>query len=277
MILAMLLFQVMDGFAKWLVGSDMSAIQIIAVRSWMIVAMILAILGIRGELAELTTRQPMRHLLRGVFGFFAPFCYFTSLKWLPLADATVIFFSTTFILTAASALFLHERVGIHRWSAVAIGFAGVVIAMNPQGGGDHGAYLLVLAAAFLYALIFVFGKRLTQRDSVISLVFSLQIGMGLVATAALPWVWVPMNVDLIVQLLAMSVIALIAHFVFTTAFARAEVSALAPFEYTALVWATIIGYLVWGEVPAVEVWAGAVVIIACGLYVIHRESLRHRS
>jgi len=276
MLLAMLLFEVMDAVAKWLVSADMSAIQVIAVRSWLILIMILLILGIRGELSELNTRQPIRHLLRGMVGFFAPFTFFTSLKVLPLADATVVFFSSTFILTAASALWLKERVGIHRWSAVGIGFIGVIIAMNPQGGGPLSYYLLVLCAATIYALIFITGKQLSKRDSVISMVFSLHLGMGIVATIALPWIWVPVSLEVFGELLLMAVIALVAHYVFAAAFARADVSALAPFEYTALVWATIIGYLIWLDIPATQVWIGAVIIIGCGLYVIHRESLQHR-
>ncbi len=275
MMLAMLLFEAMDAVAKWLVGADMSAIQVIAVRSWIIVLLIPLILGLRGELSELVTRQPLQHALRGLVGFFAPFAFFTSLKTLPLADATVVFFSGTFILTAASAIFLKERVGIHRWSAVVIGFAGVVIAMNPRGDGPVGSYLLVLCAATIYAMIFIYGKQLSKRDSVISLVFSLQLGMGVVATVALPWVWVPLDLAALGQLFLMAAIALVAHYAFAAAFARADISALAPFEYTALVWATIIGYAVWRDIPSAEVWTGAAIIIGCGLYVIHRESLRH--
>ena len=275
--LAMFLFMVMDAVAKWLVSADLSAIQVIAVRSWMITVMILVILAIRGELSELVTRNPWRHALRGTIGFFAPFTFFTSLKTLPLADATVVFFSSSFVLTAASALFLREQVGIHRWSAVGVGFIGVVIAMNPQGGGPVGAYLLVLGATVIYAMIFVSGKQLSKRDSVISLVFTLHLGMGLIATVALPWVWVPITWTVLGELLLMALIALAAHYVFAAAFARADVSALAPFEYTALVWATLIGYVVWLDIPSTEVWIGAAIIISCGLYVIHRESLRHRA
>jgi drug/metabolite transporter (DMT)-like permease len=276
MMLAMLLFEIMDAVAKWLVSADMSAIQVIAVRSWMVIAMILLILAIRGELRELVTRRPMQHAMRGIIGFFAPFTFFSSLKTLPLADATVVFFSSVFVLTAASALLLKEQVGIHRWSAVVIGFVGVVIAMNPQGGGPVSAYLLVLIATVIYSMIFISGKQLSKQDSVISLVFSLHFGMGIVATILLPWVWVPITINVLGELLLMAVIALAAHFVFAAAFARAEVSALAPFEYTALVWATLIGYVIWLDIPSTEVWTGAVIIIGCGLYVIHRESLRHR-
>ena len=277
MILAMLLFVIMDALAKWLVSSQMSAIQLIAIRSWLILPLILLLLAARGELKDLKTRHPGRHLLRGCCGFFAPMAFFTSLKSLPLADATIIFFSSTFILTAASAIFLKERVGIHRWSAVVIGFIGVVIAMDPSGGGDLQAYLLVLVAAIIYAMIFVSGKHLSRSDSVISLVFSLHLGMGVMATLVLPWVWVAVSLVEIAQLGLLTVVALFAHYLFTSAFARADVSALAPFEYTSLLWATTIGYLVWQDIPTREVWIGASIIIACGLYVVHRESLRHRA
>lgn len=276
MLLAMLLFAVMDAVAKLLVTAEMSAIQVIAVRSWFITLMIPPILLLRGELRELSTRQPWHHLGRGMIGFIAPLCFFSALEILPLADATVVFFSVAFILTAASALLLKERVGIHRWSAVAIGFGGVVVAVNPQGGGPLPSYLLVLCAAVVYSLIFITGKQLSRRDSVISLVFSLHLGMGISATALLPWVWVPLDTAALSQLFLMAVIALVAHYVFAAAFARADVSALAPFEYTSLIWAVLIGYLVWRDFPGPEVWLGAAIIVGSGLYVIRRESLNRK-
>jgi drug/metabolite transporter (DMT)-like permease len=277
MLLAMLLFVVMDAIVKSLVSSEMSAIQVIAMRSWVLLPMIVLILAIKGEIAELATAKPRQHLFRGCLGFFAPFAFFSALKSLPLADATVVFFSSTFILTAASALFLKERVGVHRWSAVVIGFGGVVIAMDPRGGGDIAAYLMVLAASTIYASIFISGKYLSRSDSVISMVFTLQLGMGLMATIALPWVWVPVSWIEFGELCLLSAVALVAHYLFAAAFARAEVSALAPFEYTSLVWATLIGYLLWRDIPSARLWTGAAIIISCGLYVIHRESLRHRA
>ena len=274
MLLSMLLFVVMDALAKWLVGAEISAIQVVAIRSWIILAMIASILLATGKLGELSTRRPWHHLARGMIGALAPLFFFTALEKLPLADATVVFFTATFMLTAASALMLKERVGVHRWSAVAVGFVGVVIACDPGGGGPLLSYLQALGATAVYALIFVTGKQLSAEDSIISLVFSLHLGMGLGTTAALPWVWIPLEVSQLAQLLLMATIALVAHYIFTSAFALAEVSVLAPFEYTGLVWATLIGFLVWGDVPASEVWIGAIVIIGCGLYVVHRESLR---
>ena len=101
--------------------------------------------------------------------------------------------------------------------------------------------------------------------------------MGVCASLLLPWFWIPFTLETFGGLLVISLIALVAHYVFAAAFARADVSVLAPFEYTALVWATLIGYVVWSDFPASEVWIGAVIIISCGLYVIHRETLQHKS
>jgi len=232
------------------------------------------VLFARGELQQLYTRQPAHHLARGMIGFLAPLSFFSALKTLPLADASVIFFSAAFILTAASALFLKERVGIHRWSAVVIGFIGVVIAMNPTGSGDLSAYLMVLCAAIIYSLIFIWGKKLSHADSIIALVFSMNLGMGLVASTFLPWVWVPITWQMLGELTLMAVVALVAHYTFAAAFVRAEISVLAPFEYTMLLWTVAIGYLVWSDVPTTEMWTGAALIIGAGIYVAHREALR---
>ncbi|MDJ0779934.1 MAG: DMT family transporter [Gammaproteobacteria bacterium] len=275
MVMATLLFATMDAVAKSLVTADLHAAQVIAVRSWIILPLILLTLALRGELAALKTARPGRHLLRGMVGCIAPLCFFSALKTLPLADATVVFFSSAFMLTAASALILRERVGIHRWSAVVLGFAGVVIAMNPTGGGDIVGYLLVLIATLIYALIFITGKQLSRQDSVILLVFSLHLGMGVVATALLPWVWQPMSPAMLVETVLLATLALAAHYAFAAAFARGDVSVLAPFEYTTLLWAVALGYLLWGDLPGVEAWLGAAIIIACGIYVAHREAL-HR-
>lgn len=136
---------------------------------------------------------------------------------------------------------------------------------------------MVLGATSIYAILFLVGKHLSRHDSVIALVFWINLGMGVVSTAVLPWMWVPMSVEIILNLFIMSVIALAAHYTLTAAFSCAEVSAIAPFEYTALLWAAALGYLVWFEIPSLNVCIGAAIIIGSGCYMIHRESLRHRN
>ncbi len=273
MVIGMFTLVLMDAVAKWLVEANISPVQVLAIRSWIIVSVILLILFLRKDLTALKTRRPIAHGVRGTLGFAAPLCFFLALKKLPLADATVVFYASTFILTALSALVFKERVGIHRWGAVITGFAGVLIAVNPTGDGELSAYLLVLCSAFVYSLLLLTGKRLTEQDSIISLVFSFNLMIGVVSTALLPLVWIPVSWTIVSILLLLAFFALCGHYLLTTAFSIAQISAVAPFEYTSLVWATLVGYLFWLDIPSLQVWIGAAIIIASGLYVIHRESM----
>ena len=150
---------------------------------------------------------------------------------------------------------------------------GVLIAVNPEGDGEIFAYLLVFTASFVYALLLLSGKRLAEQDSVISLVFSFNLMLGITGTLLLPLVWIPVSWPIVGILFLLSVLAIGGHYGLTTAVSRAQISAIAPFEYTSLVWATLLGYLVWLDVPSSQVWIGATIIVSCGLYVIYRESL----
>ena len=275
MVGGMFMLALMDAVAKWLVEEDISPVQVLAVRSWIIVSIMMMVLLARNKIHLLKTKRPVAHAFRGSLGFLAPFCFFLALKQLPLADATVVFYCSTFILTALSALILNERVGIHRWGAVVAGFVGVLIAVKPQGDGELSAYLLVLCASFVYALLLLSGKRLAEQDSVISLVFSFNLMLGIISTLLLPLVWIPISWPIVGLLVLLSLLAVCGHYALITAVSRAEISAVAPFEYTSLIWATLLGYLVWLEVPSLQVWFGAAIIISSGLYVLYRESL-HR-
>jgi len=207
-----------------------------------------------------------------MFGFFAPYCFFTSLKTLPLADTSVVFFSGTFMITALSWPLLKEKVGVHRWAAVIIGFIGVIIAMKPQGDGQLIGYIYCLAGSFAYAILFISGRWLSKTESVVSLVFMFNFGLAIVSTLSVPLVWVPMSGELIMIVFLFSVLALSGHLCLTAAFSKAPVGVIAPFEYTALIWTVILGYFIWQDIPALNVVIGAVIIISCGLYVIYRES-----
>lgn len=276
MMLAMFLMASMDTTAKWLVEADISPIQVLAMRSWIILPVILLTLAVRNQLGLLKTTRPLAHGIRGGLGILAPLPFFAALKYLPLADATVVFFSSSFILTAISAILLKERVGLHRWGAVVLGFGGVVIAMNPEGDGQLWAYLLVLCAAFAYAGIQISGKQLMKQDSIISLVFSFNLMIGLASTVMLPWVWVSVSWAVLGIVLLMALLAVSGHIALTAAFGKAQVSAIAPFEYTSLIWVVLLGYILFQDIPSTQVWLGAGVVISCGLYMIYRESLNRR-
>ena len=229
----------MDGTVKWLIGAEYSVAQIVA-------------------------------------GFGSVFFFFTSLRTLPLADATVIFFGATFIMTALSALLLGERVGIHRWGAVAIGFAGVYVAARPGGGVPAPEALYAVAASLCYAVLMLGGRWLGRTEPVFRLVFYYNAGTALIASLFLPFEWRPMAGAHLGMIVVTAGLALAGHVWLTRAFITAPVGVIAPFEYSAIVWAALIGFLVWGDIPADHVYLGGAIIILSGLYVVRREAILAR-
>ncbi|EPJ47226.1 MAG: hypothetical protein OFPI_32180 [Osedax symbiont Rs2] len=276
MLVAMFALSTMDAFAKLLVKGAYDPLQILAIRSWIILAVLLLYYFSRRQLAQLQANRLIPQLLRGGVGFLAPYCFFKSLQSLPLADATIIFFSSTFMITALSWPLLREKVGIYRWSAVIIGFIGVLIAMDPKGDGDLLSYLYCLFGSFCYSLLFLSGRYLSKTESVISLVFFFNLSMAIVSTSLAPLVWVPVATEDYLSIFMFSVLGLLGHFCVTKAFSTADVGLITPLEYTALIWAVLWGYLLWGEIPNFNVWIGACIIVLCALFVVYRESVVKR-
>ena len=268
---------VMDSVAKWLVGANYSVMQILAFRGWIIVIGMLFLLPRLGGLAALKTARPGGHLLRVVVGFFAPFLFFTALKTMPLADTTVIFFGgATFLMTALSVPLFGERVGVHRWTAIAIGFVGVLIAAQPGSGVFQIDALYALGSGAAYALMMLATRWLGPSEGVFRQVFYFNLGLAVIGSAALPLVFVAMPVTDFSILLGMAALAVGGHYCLTKAFGLAPISLLAPFEYSSLVWAAVLGFVFWGHLPANPVLLGAGIIVASGLYLAHREALASR-
>lgn len=270
------LLAAMDAVAKWLVIDGIGALQILAVRSVIIVIALLLIFSARQRLADLRPTRPWAQAVRGITGIIAPLTFFAGLKYLPLTDAVVTFFTSAFAITIVSALCLRERVGVHRWSAVVVGYIGVVIAMAPSGGGNLIGYVLVLIASMSYAGLFASGRWLSETESVSSLVFSYNAGTGLVACLLLPLFWSSMDGNDWLLMCLLSVLAVCGHFAMTYAFSVAEASSIAPFEYSALLWAILFDYVLWGTAPLPTTLVGAVIIVASALYVLRRERINQR-
>lgn len=275
MLLGISFLSMMDSVVKWLLLHGISVIEIIAIRGWLITAAILLSLPSQGGWKTLQTGRIKLHLVRTAIGFFAPFCFFTSLKFLPLADATAIFFCTTFFMTAGSTIFLGEYVGPHRWAAVIVGFAGVLLVSSPGNESFHPAAILPLIAGAAYAVIMLSGRVLARTDSPIKLVFYFNAFNTLLATTLLPFFWIAPSAEVMLVLLLVSVLALGGYFCLTNAFTLAPIGAIAPIEYIALLWATVLGYVFWDEIPAPIAWLGMALILSAGLYIMWREG-RHR-
>lgn len=275
MILGVSFLSFMDSAVKWLLLQDISAIEIIAVRGWLISGVLLLMLPRYKGWKTLQTQHFKLHLIRALIGFFAPLMFFISLKYLPLADTTAIFFCTTFFMTAGSKIFLGESVGIHRWAAVIVGFIGVVMVASPGTDTFQYATAFPVLAGASYAVIILTGRVLSRTDSSIKLVFYFNVVNTIIASIAVPFFWTTPTPEVLWMIVLVSGLALGGYFSLTNAFILAPVSAIAPIEYLSLVWATFLGYLFWDEIPTPLAWGGMVLILVAGLYIVWRES-RHR-
>lgn len=271
-LVGIVLLTLMDATVKWLVEDKVHVIQLLFVRSCIIALLMATFYASRKKLSVLKPVRTTAQCIRGLIGFLAPFAFFLSLKYLPLTAATVVFFSNIFIITLASAIFLKEKVGVYRWSAVAIGYVGVFIAIEPDGDGELFGYLMVLLSSAVYTFLFISGKKLSSTESSASLVLFYNLGVGVVALFWLPGAWASLTPNESIGLLLVAVLAVFGQYCVTQAFAIAEASLLAPLNYTSLVITIAFDWLLWQVVPGVQTIIGATIIVASSAFVIYRQN-----
>jgi drug/metabolite transporter (DMT)-like permease len=225
----------------------------------------------------LRTRRPLGHLTRSGVGLASMICSFSALQHLPLTEATAFNFASPLFMTALSALLLAEPVGRHRWAAVVVGFIGVLIMVRPVPGHLNvvGVSLaLAGAAGAAGAMVAIRQIAATERGPTIVFYFTLAGAvMGLVGCL---FHWVTPDPMTLAFLILGGLIGGVGQLFLTEAIRVAPVGVVAPFDYTQLVWATGIGLMVWGEVPKTATIAGALVVAASGIYILHRELIRRR-
>jgi drug/metabolite transporter (DMT)-like permease len=272
MALGVFVLSVMDTVTKYAVG-QMSTPAIIALRSAMVLAMLAPFVARAGGLSALKTKRPWGHVLRGACGACAMYTFFESLRSLPLATAIAIGFAAPLFMTAFSVPILKEKVGVHRWSAVAVGFAGVIVIVGPgAAGGEFGpGAMLALAAAVFYALAMTCVRWLASTESDLSIMVSQNLSMLLAGLGGLWFVSAAVPGHMWPAILAMAILVLLGQHLTYRAFRLAPVGAVAPFHYTELVWAVIFGWMFWREWPEANVWWGAAIVVGAGLYTIWRE------
>lgn len=271
MVAAVGAFSAQDATMKWLTdGYGVPEIIFFGRLLGLPLAMALAMRA--GGLRLLETRRPLQHALRGFYVIATLLLFVYALKLLPIADAIAIGFAAPLFMTALSVPLLRERVGPRRWAAVAVGFGGVVAILQPSGAGFGLPGLLALASAATYALLLIASRKLTATESGPCLIFWNAFSTVAVMGVAMLWDFrMPVGLDLAVFAGAAVAGALGMLFV-TEAFRYGEVSLLAPIEYSALVWASLYGWLLWGQLPTFTVLAGAAVIIASSAYIVQREA-----
>ncbi|MBI1245890.1 MAG: EamA family transporter [Alphaproteobacteria bacterium] len=275
-----LALSLMDAISKFVIAF-MPSIQIMAIRSVLVLAALLAFVAVTGQVSSLRTRRPWGHALRGIISVGSMLCFFESLRLLPLATSIAISFASPLIMTAFSVVLLKERVGIHRWTAVGVGFAGVAIIVGPEASDgilSMGA-AFAMSSAVLYALGLTTVRWLASTETEISMMVTqcfFQLAIGWTGTLLLPGGMAEMPQAVWFGIAGMSMFLIAGQFLTFRAFRLAPVGAVAPFHYTELVWATLIGWFFWDELPPSNTWYGAAIVVAAGLYVIWRERVRAR-
>ena len=273
-LLAVALFSAMDAMSK-LLAADYDPIEIVWGR-YLAILVLLAPAALRRPLLLLTA-QPMLQAVRGVCVLASALLFIAGLARLPIADATAIGFASPLLVTALSIPILGEEVGVRRWSAVGIGFLGVLIVVRPGSGAVGAAALLPLFSAVCWAMSLVVTRRMRRADTPLTtLLYSTAIGFVL-SGAALPVVWHAPSLSAAAMLAAMGMLSASGQYLLIAGLTRGDASLLAPFTYSQIVWATLTGYFVFGTVPTSWTWCGAAVIVASGIYIAHRERVRHRA
>jgi drug/metabolite transporter (DMT)-like permease len=270
-----ILFAFTNAGAKWVMG-DIPTGELLWVRS--VVAFSLVSLFIRrSEWAMLFAPGQRRfHVLRMAASAIEVVCFYWAISSTPLADMTAIYLASPIYVTGMAALFLREPVGLRRWTAVLVGFVGVLVAVRPSAGSVSAPVLVAVGGSLLYATSLVVTRRLRGTPS--TLLVATQMAALFVLTSAsstLGWV-IPRRGELILMV-AVGVVSMIAFWCVNEGLRLARASAVAPFNYSSIVWATLLGYVIFGDMPATMTLAGAAIIIAAGLLIMLREDQVRRT
>jgi drug/metabolite transporter (DMT)-like permease len=272
---ALVLFCTMDAMVKQL-GDTYGSFQIMLFRS-LIAGIPLAFLVWRaGGIKVLRSKAPWLQLLRTAVGFCSLLGFFYVFPRMPLVDAYAISFAAPLFMVALAVPLLGEQVGWRRWAAVIVGFAGVILMLDPWGISFHAMSVVVLGATFAYALSNVLVRLVSRYDHDAVSIFWFSVAASLIsAVGAVPnWVW-PTPVDWL-WLVGVGLLGGVAQIMSTRALRLAPAGVLAPFDYASIVFAVLFGYLWFKEEPSHMVWVGLPLVIGSGLYILHRERIRAR-
>jgi drug/metabolite transporter (DMT)-like permease len=267
MLLAMCLFSAMDGTSKVL-AAEYHPVEIAWGRYLFTMVFAFPFVLRRGVLR---TGRPLLQVTRGLCMLGSAQFFIFGLVELPIAEATAIGFVAPLLVTALSIPFLGERVGLRRWSAVIVGFAGVLIVIRPGTDAFEPAALYPVLSAACWGMGVVITRKMRNFDGVATtLLYSTLV--GLLATSAVAWpVWTTPDLQAWGLIALLGLFSCTGQYFFIAAFSFAGASLLAPFSYSQIVWSGLIGFFVFATLPDGYTWLGAAVIVGSGIYTLHRE------
>ncbi len=255
--------------------------EVVFFRSFFALIPIVAMLVWQGELAaSLKTDKPVVHAGRGLVGVASMGLWFAAIQRLPLPEAMAINYAAPLFIVVLGALVLHETVRAYRWSAVTVGFAGILVILWPQLGLLGSGVLadtallgaaLALASTVLSAITGIFVRSLTHTERTGTIVFYFTVTSSLAGLATLPFGWVMPDAADAALLIASGLFGGIGQIFMTSAYRHANASTIAPFEYVSMIWGLALGYLVFSELPGPSLFIGGPIVVASGIFIIFRE------
>ena len=260
-----------DVFAKFLGQEGMPVLQIVWARLSVGALVALPFALAHNGPAGLIPDRPFYHSFRAAFLILATFCFFLSLKYLPIADALAIFFVQPLVVTVLSALVLKEAVPRNRWAAVAVGFSGTLIIFRPGFTSLNPGSLLALAAGTFLAIYFVMTRHISGRAPAMVTTFQTNAVGAVLLSVAMPFVWHPPTPSQWLMCAGLGVIATFGHYLIVRAYDYSEASLLAPLAYTEMIMATALGWFFFSDFPDALTFLGVTVLIACALYITLTE------
>jgi len=262
-----------DVAAKYL-SATLPSIEIAWIR-FLVFALIMSPAMVPGSpLYALRSRRPGLQAMRGVALLGSSLFFISGLRFLPIAEASATGFVAPLFVTALSIVFLGETVGVRRWLATAVGLIGVLIILRPGTGAFHPAAFFPIVSALAWACTLIMTRMMSGRDHAITtMTYSSIVGVCILS-ALVPFVWVAPSWHDILFGVFIGLASTAGQWIVVLAFRYADASVLAPFSYTQLLWVSILGFVIFGEVPDIWTVTGAVFIVGSGLYTAHRERVR---
>jgi len=276
MCIAVACFAAMNTFVKELRVQELPVVEIIWGRYFFHTILVLALFPKRIP-TLLSGSDKGLQICRSILVLSATACMFTAVGFMPLADAVAITFIAPLLITALSVPFLGERVGLRRWIAVCVGFAGMLVIIRPGGGLFQPAALLPIGVTVFYAMYQIITRMISHRTDPINSVFYTAIVGGVLMSAIVPFFWQTPTLEQWGMLLAAGLLGGLGHWAIIIAYQRAEAPLVAPFAYTELVWATMLGLTFFGDFPDLWTLVGAAIIAASGVYILQRERQQRAS
>lgn len=270
MLLAVFCVTIMSVQAK-LIGIEYNAVQITFARAIVVLILLMPFIYKLGGLNFLKTKKPFLHFFRGLAGLIGNVMFFLAFQRLPVADVTVISQAVPIFSCILAIIFLGETIGWRRWTAITIGFLGVIIAINPSVNIAV-ASLYALGGTLMWSTTIIFLRLLGSTEHPVKTVFYFMLVSVLITSIFQPFLWKEPSFEIILLFIGIGIAAFLTQLLMTYALQKAPASIVSPFNYTGIVWAIIFDYIIWNAHPMFATIFGGIIITISGIYIFKREA-----